>query len=119
MKPYLINNLEQDGFSLIITILEYQVQISKCLKSIRVSPHKEDKLLIDTLLCSGMNEYRFIEATFNENGTINLEEYKYVDVSNDILSFANDIIRHQPIYLKNSVIPESQVKSLYNTVYEV
>lgn len=52
MKPYLINSLEKGGFSSIITLLDYQTQISRCLKSIRMSPNKAEKLLIDTILCS-------------------------------------------------------------------
>lgn len=75
-----------------------------------MSPDETRKLLIDTILCSGMNEYRFIETTLNEDGTINLNQYKYVTVSNDILEKANEIVKHQPVFLKNSVLPESQIK---------
>lgn len=100
MKPYLINSLKKDGFDAIVTLLDYQTQISRCLKSIRMSPSETGKLLIDTILCSGMNEYRFIETTLNEDGTINLNQYKYVSVSNDVLEKANEIVKHQPIFLK-------------------
>ena len=112
MKLYLINSLEKDGFNAIITLLDYQTQISKCLKTIRMSPNKMGKLLIDTILCSGMNEYRFIETTLNEDGTINLEQYEYVNVDNDVLKKANEIVKNQPVFLKNSVLPESQIKKI-------
>lgn len=65
-----------------------------------MSPSETGKLLIDTILCSGMNEYRFIETTLNEDGTINLNQYKYVSVSNDVLEKANEIVKHQPIFFK-------------------
>lgn len=110
MKLYLINKIKEDDFDVIITLLDYKTQISRCLKSIRMSPDETRKLLIDTILCSGMNEYRFIETTLNEDGTINLNQYKYVTVSNDILEKANEIVKHQPVFLKNSVLPESQIK---------
>ena len=110
MKLYLINKIKEDDFDAIITLLDYKTQISRCLKSIRMSPDETRKLLIDTILCSGMNEYRFIETTLNEDGTINLNQYKYVTVSNDILEKANEIVKHQPVFLKNSVLPESQIK---------
>ena len=112
MKPYLINSLEKGGFSSIITLLDYQTQISRCLKSIRMSPNKAEKLLIDTILCSGMNEYRFIETTLNEDGTINLNQYKYVSVDNDVLEKANEILKYQSIFLENSVLPKSQVRKI-------
>lgn len=112
MELYLINSLEKDGFDAIITLLDYQTQISKCLKSIRMSPGKTRKLLIDTILCSGMNEYRFIETTLNEDGTINLNHYNYVNVDNDVLEKANEILKYQPVFLRNSVLPESQIKKI-------
>ena len=112
MKPYLINSLKKDGFDAIITLLDYQTQISRCLKSIRMSPNETRKLLIDTILCSGMNEYRFIETTLNEDGTINLNHYNYVNVNDDVLKKANDILKYQPVFLRNSVLPESQIKKI-------
>ncbi|WP_127161352.1 type II toxin-antitoxin system RnlB family antitoxin [Veillonella sp. VA137] len=112
MELYLINSLEKDGFDAIITLLDYQTQISKCLKSIRMSLGKTRKLLIDTILCSGMNEYRFIETTLNEDGTINLNHYNYVNVDNDVLEKANEILKYQPVFLRNSVLPESQIKKI-------
>ena len=77
-----------------------------------MSPNKTGKLLIDTILCSGMNEYRFIETTLNENGEINLNHYNYVNVDNDILKKANEILKYQPDFLRNSVLPESQIKKI-------
>ena len=112
MKSYLINSLKQGGFNSIITLLDYQTQISRCLKSIRMSPNETGKLLIDTILCSGMNEYRFIETTLNEDGTINLNQYKYVSVDNDVLEKANEIVKYQSVFLKNSVLPKSQIKKI-------
>jgi len=112
MKPYLINSLEQGGFNSIITLLDYQTQISRCLKSIRMSPNETGKLLIDTILCSGMNEYRFIETTLNEDGTINLNQYKYVSVDNDVLEKANEIVKYQSVFLRNSVLSESQIEKI-------
>ena len=112
MELYLINSLKKDGFDAIITLLDYQTQISKSLKSIRMSPDKIRKLLIDTILCSGMNEYRFIETTLNEDGTINLNHYNYVTVNNDVLEKANEILKYQPAFLRNSVLPESQIKKI-------
>ena len=77
-----------------------------------MSPNKAEKLLIDTILCSGMNEYRFIETTLNEDGTINLNQYKYVSVDNDVLEKANEILKYQSIFLENSVLPKSQVRKI-------
>lgn len=110
MKQYLINSFKQGKFHSIITLLNYQIPISRCLKSIRVSPNRTGKLLIDTILCSGMNEYRFIETTLNDDGTINLNEYNYTNVNNDVLEKANEILKKQPFFFKNSILPKSQIR---------
>lgn len=112
MEQYLINSLKKDGFDTIITLLDYETQISRCLKSIRLSPDKTRKLLIDTILCSGMNGYRFIETTLNDDGTINLNHYKYVTVNDGVLKKANEILKYHPDFVKNSVLPESQIEKI-------
>lgn len=112
MKKYVVNTLNKNGFDVIITLLDYQTDISRCLKTIHLSPDKTRNVLIDTVLCSGMNEYRFIETDLNEDGTINLNQYQYVTVTDDILKTANKILKHQPNALKNSVLPESQIQKI-------
>ncbi|MBN0970595.1 type II toxin-antitoxin system RnlB family antitoxin [Mycoplasma phocoeninasale] len=112
MKLYLINSLKKQEFDVIITLLDYKTQISKYLKAIRVSSSGINKLLIDTVLCSGMNEYRFIEVTLNEDGTINLKNYKYVKVSDDMLKIANKIVKCRLLFLKNSILSKSQIKKI-------
>ncbi|SRR5690606_35305551 len=116
MEKYLVNNLDADDFSMIITLLDYETKISDCLKSIKVSSFVDAELLVDTALCSGMNKYRFIATTLNNDGTININDYKYVDVNSDILEKANEIIRHEPLRLKNSILTIPQINSLSSTL---
>ena len=115
MNKYLINHLSQSRFGSIVTLLDYKTQISKCLKSIKIFPNHKEKLLIDTLLCSGMNEYRFIATTLNSDGTIDLDRYEYVSVDEDILKQANEIVKHQPVILENSILPKFQKKAILET----
>ncbi len=58
------------------------------------------------------NKYRFIEALTSKDGEIDLSEYNYVNVSEDIINKANDIIKQKPIFLENSVLTESQIKKI-------
>lgn len=112
MRKYLINNLGIDNFSMIITLLDYETKISECLKSVKISSFNSKQLLIDTALCSGMGDYRFIAATLNNDGTINIKDYSYVDVNPLILEKANEIIRLEPISLNNSVLTIPQINAL-------
>lgn len=102
-----MNRLEENNYNVLITLLDYQSPVSRCLKSIKIYPRNVKKVLIDTVLCTGLNEYRFIEATLNNDGTINLNEYKYVNIEKNLEQKANEIIKNQPLYLKNSILPES------------
>lgn len=112
MKLYLINDLKENDFDVIITLLDYQTQISKSLKSIRLSPDKTRKILIDTALCSGINEYRFIETTLNKDGTLNLNHYKHVTANDNMIKKANKILKDHPAFLKNSILPKSQIEKI-------
>lgn len=119
-KLYLINQFpvnksKKDGFSTIITLLDYETQISKALRYIKLSSEQINntkKILIDTVLCAGMNQYRFIETNINEDRTINIDNYKYIAVSDDTLEKANDILKSHPEYVKNSILTESQIEKL-------
>lgn len=119
-KLYLINQFpvnksKKDGFSTIITLLDYKTQISKALRYIKLSSEQINntkKVLIDTVLCAGRNQYRFIETNVNEDRTINIDDYKYIAVSDDTLEKANNILKSHPEYVKNSILTESQIEKL-------
>ncbi|WP_279145982.1 MULTISPECIES: type II toxin-antitoxin system RnlB family antitoxin [Clostridium] len=114
MRKYLINTLNIDNFSLLITLLDYETEISKYLKSVKVLSFNSKKVLIDTALCSGMNDYRFIAATLNNDGTININDCSYTKVNPLILEKANGIIQHEPISLNNSILTTPQINALKN-----
>lgn len=111
---YLISEINTNKYKKLITILDYQTQISYILNNIELSKNKTDKVLVDTLICSGLNKYRFIEFKVREDGKIDLDNYKYIDAENEIKKVANDIVRQHPIYLKNSILPKSTIKEIQN-----
>lgn len=113
MKPYLINSLgNDDGFDAIVTILDHEVRLTECMKAVRVSPCGTGKILVDAALYSGLNEYRFIEMPLNADGTVSLDQYHYVSVSDGILEKANGILRHHPDVLENTMLSDAAVRRL-------
>lgn len=115
INQFPVNKSKKDGFSTIITLLDYETQISKALRYIKLSSEQINntkKVLIDTVLCAGMNQYRFIETNVNEDRTINIDDYKYIAVSDDTLEKANNILKSHPEYVKNSILTESQIEKL-------
>ncbi|AWX70409.1 hypothetical protein DP067_03580 [Mycoplasmopsis anatis] len=116
MKPYLINNLKMDSFDVIITLLDYRIQISEYLMSIKIFPTGTKRILIDTALCSGINEYRFIEVELKNDDKIDLDCYSYVVVNDDIIKKANEILKYQTVFLDNCVLTKSQIKKIVQTL---
>lgn len=114
MRSYLINKLNTSEYSKIVTLLDYEIKISNYLKAIRLSPNmNKPKLLIDTALCSGLNEYRFIEVIVKDDGLIDLNSFKYVEVSKEVLKIANNILSKEPIALSRSILTLPQ-KKIFN-----
>lgn len=114
MEKYLVNDLNILGYQKIITLLDYKKRISSCLKKVKMPPSVKGKVLVDTVLVSGMNSYRFLEVEVNLNGNLNLNNYSYIVPSNTLLSKANSIINREPVWLNNSILTSSQ-KELIST----
>lgn len=113
MKEYLITEIVYQNEKIrIITLLDYRIKISKCLKSIKIFPIQPKEILVDTLLCSGMNEYRFIKTELNDKGEIRLDRYNYIIPEEKLLKEANDIIKENSFYLRNSILSEAQIKKI-------
>lgn len=110
MKKFIITELKRN-YKVLITLLNYEIPISKCLKEIKLNDKTEQKILVDSLLCSGENEYRFIEMA-TKNGIIDTKEYKYIKVDNNIRKIANDIIKTNKNAVENSILTKNQKRSL-------
>lgn len=110
MENFIITELKKD-YKVLITLLNYEVPISKCLKKIKLNDKTEQKILVDSLLCSGENEYRFIEMA-TKNGIIDTKEYKYIEVDNNIKKIANDIIKTNKNAIENSILTKKQKRNL-------
>lgn len=115
MNKYVINKLNIDEFEAIVTLLDYETRISDYFKNIVVSSFNKNKLIVDTALCSGMNNYRFIEVKLTKDGTIDFNRYRYIDVDPQTLKIANNIIKNNQVYLNNSIITRTQKNLLEMT----
>ena len=71
MKQYEFNTIQNEGYSGIVTILDYEISFSKTLKNTKLlkeiegklqsSACKDTRLIFDLALLYGVNEYRFVE----------------------------------------------------------
>ena len=113
-RKYLITKLIKNYFDSIVTFLDYDTQMTNQLKKITILSKKNGKVLIDALLYSGLDQYRFIEMNIDENGEIITDKYNYVILDQALEKTANDIIKKHPIQLKNSILIQSQIDQILN-----
>lgn len=117
MENYILTKLNADSnYCLIITLLDYEIRISEYLRSIQLPYCHSKQILIDSALCSGVNNYRFIRTNANENGEMNSQEIKYVNVDLETLAFANNVLLENQNYIDSSILTKSQIDKLRNNV---
>lgn len=103
-RKYLITKLIKNYFDSIVTLLDYDTQMTNQLKKITILSKKNGKVLIDALLYSGLDQYRFIEMNIDENGKIITDKYNYVILDQALEKTANDIIKKTSYSIKKFYI---------------
>ena len=117
----------------ILTVLDYETSVRKCLSSILVDTQNriERKVIVDLALKVGVNKYRFVAYDITDDGKILLalkvgvNKYrfvayditddgkilwnsgKYVTPCEDIVKLANSLIRQKSDILANSMLCRS------------
>lgn len=114
-KKY-INNLNDSKYIALITVLDYEILVSKYLKqlSFEASPNKPEHVLVNLALKTGIDKYRFVEFDINESGKIELDSYKYVSLNAFYEILANNYLKEKKEIVLNSILAYSQINQLLN-----
>ena len=93
----------------VITVLDYETSVRKCLSSILVDTQNriERKVIVDLALKVGVNKYRFVAYDITDDGKILWNSGKYVTPCEDIVKLANSLIRQKSDILANSMLCRS------------
>ena len=93
----------------ILTVLDYETSVRKCLSSILVDTQNriERKVIVDLALKVGVNKYRFVAYDITNDGRILWNSGKYVTPCEDIVKLANSLIRQKSDILANSMLCRS------------
>ena len=116
MEKLYINNLNDSKYVALITVLDYEISVSKYLKqlSFEISPNKPEHVLVDLALKTGIDKYRFVEFDINESGKIELDTYKYVSVNTFYETLSNNFLKDKKEIVLNSILTDSQINQLLN-----
>ena len=106
MEKVVYNPIMDKNYIGILTILDYEIPVRKCLSSILVDTQNriERKVIVDLALKAGVNEYRFVVYDITDDGKIIWNSNKYITPCEDIVKLANSFIQQKSDILSNSML---------------
>lgn len=106
MEKVVYNSIIDKNYIGIVTILDYETSVRKCLSSVLFNTQNrmERKVIIDLALKVGVNEYRFVVYDITNDGKILWNSGKYITPCEDIVKLANSFIRQKSDILSNSML---------------
>ena len=106
MEKVVYNSIMDKNYIGIVTVLDYETSIRKCLSSTLVDTQNrmERKVIVDLALRVGVNKYRFVVYDITNDGKILWNSGKYITPCEDIVKLANSFIRQKSYILSNSML---------------
>lgn len=106
MEKIIYNQIVDKNYIGIVTVLDYETSVRKCLSNIIVSTQNriERKVIVDLALKVGMNKYRFVVYDITDDGKILWNSSKYITPCEDIVRLANSFIRQRRDIISNSML---------------
>ena len=106
MEKVIYNSIMDKNYIGIVTVLDYETSIRKCLSSVLVDTQNrmERKVIVDLALRVGVNKYRFVVYDITNDGKILWNSGKYITPCEDIVKLANSFIRQKSDILSNSML---------------
>lgn len=114
MQKMIYNQIANEMYMGVVTILDYETSLKKCLSEIVFEGQSriEKKIIVDLALKSGVNKYRFVTYNITANGEILWNSSEYVTPSNDVIEFANLLLRSKKEIVCNSMLPSTIKREL-------
>lgn len=114
MEKLIYNQIADEHYLGIVTMLDYETSLRKCLTdiSIAVDGRTERKVIVDLALKTGLNKYRFVSYSVNDIGKILWSSSAYISPCAKIVTIANSIIKQKPEILSNSMLSSAAQEEL-------
>lgn len=114
MDKLVFHSLKNEKYTVIITILDYEIRINQYLSELSFSPEKggTKKAIVDLALKTGVNKYRFVEFDLDSAGKIILNTNNYVSVSEEIETLANRYLQEKKEIVMNSILTDAKKKEI-------
>lgn len=106
MEKMIYNQIADNDYLGIVTILDYETSVRKCLSNVHICPKNriQRKIIVDLALKVGINEYRFVMYDVTDDGIILWNTNKYITPCEDIIRLADSFIKQKSSILSNSML---------------
>lgn len=116
MEKLMFHQLVDNDYIGIVTILDYEIRLRKCLLELPFPPsNSKRKIIVDLALKSGVNKYRFIVLTINNEGTVLWDSNAYVEVDEFVKNSANKFLQEKKEIVMNSILPSSKIQEILSS----
>lgn len=107
MEKAIYTQIADETYLGVVTVLDYEISVRKCLSDILVCTQKQDerKVIVDLALKVGINKYRFVAYTIASDGKILWNSSEYITPREEIVKLANSFIKQRSDILSNSMLP--------------
>jgi len=115
MEDLMFNLLHSSSYYGIVTVLNYEIRLNKCLSNLSFPPSENEmarKIIVDLALKSGMNQYRFAEFPINKQGKIDIGSFNFATVDSNLEQEADGVLRECKEIVLNSMLPTYKKEEL-------
>ena len=116
MEKFMFHQMTDTTYIGMITVLDYEISLKKCLAHISFSPEigGKRKIIVDLALKCGMNQYRFVEFNINDDGKIIWNSNQYIMPNSNIVNLANIYLKEKNEVVTNSMLPRTKKNEVLN-----
>ena len=109
MNEVTYNQIADKDYIGIVTILDYETSVRKCLSNILICTKNrtERKVIVDLALKVGISKYRFVMYDITDDGRILWNSSEYFTPCDSIVHLANYFIKRRSDILSHSMLPNS------------
>jgi len=116
MEKLMFHQMMDKNYIGIVTILDYEIAVRKCLAEISFPPDREKKrkVIVDLALKTGINQYRFVVFEVDSDGKIIWSSNQYINPDSEIVDLANDFLKEKKEIVLHSMLSNAKKEELLN-----
>lgn len=114
MEKMMFHQMMDGTYIGIVTILDYEIAVRKCLTEMSFPPERDEKrkVIVDLALKSGINQYRFIVFDVDSDGRILWSSNQYINPNSEVVNLANTFLREKKEIVLHSMLPNAKKEEL-------